>query len=491
MLGIAVGTGNVWRFPRIAAQNAGPDGAGGFLVAWILGLATWSLPLLVAEYAIGRRGRAGPVASFARMGGPRFAPAGAFVALVACGIMFYYAVVAGWCLYYAVRAATAPLPATPAAARAAWDGLHDGPWALVCHAAAVAAAYLAVRSGAASIERANRVLVPALLVAIGACVLRAVTLDGAWDGIATLFAPDLRPLARARTWLDALTQNAWDTGAGWGLVLTYAAYMRREDYVVRNAIATGVGNNLVSLLSATMVFGTVFAVLGGTMPRAEILAVMKDSGPAATGLTFLWMPPLFAAMPAGRLFAVAFFGGLAFAALSSLIAMVEMAVAVLCDLGIGRGRARIAVGLGGYLLGLPSARSLDVLGNQDFVWGVGLLLSGLLVAAVVVRFSVARLFREVLDPIAGDLRWRGTLAFLLRVGIFAQGAILLGWWMDRAASDFATGPWWDPTDPYGVATCLLQWAVAAVLAFALGRGTARRQAAREATGTDEGPRPIP
>lgn len=474
MLGIAVGTGNVWRFPRIAAQNAGDAGAGGFIVAWIVCLLTWSLPLLVAEYAIGRRGRAGPVLAFARLGGGGYGILGGFVALVACGIMFYYAVVAGWCLYYAGISAAMPLPEDPAAARAVWDGFHAG-WAPVAlHALAVVAAYRAVRTGASSIERANRVLVPLLLAAIGACVVRAVTLPGASAGIAFLLRFDPEPLGRARTWLEALTQNAWDTGAGWGLVLTYAAYMRSRDYVVRNALVTGIGNNTVSLLSATMVFATVFSVLGRTMPQAEVLAVMQDSGPAATGLTFLWMPQLFAQMPAGRIFAVAFFGGLAFAALSSLIAMVEMAVAVLVDAGISRDRARRWVCGGGFVLGVPSALSLDVLGNQDFVWGVGLLVSGVLVALLVRRFGIERLFREVLDPIEGDLRWRTSLGWLLRWGVPVQGGVLLAWWIARAASDFASGPWWDPTDPYGVATCVVQWSAAGVLALLLARWTLGR-----------------
>ena len=108
-------------------------------------------------------------------------------------------------------------------------------------------------------------------------------------------------------WLEALTQNAWDTGAGWGLILTYAAYMRQQDPVVRSAASlTGVGNNLVSMLAATMIFGTVFAILGAEgMGRAEILGIMSECGPASTGLTFMWTPQLFAHMAFGRLLAAA------------------------------------------------------------------------------------------------------------------------------------------------------------------------------------------
>ncbi len=95
VLGIAVGTGNIWRFPRIAAQNAGEDGAGAFLLVWLLFLFTWSVPLIIAEYALGRKGRMGVVGTFARVAGARFAWMGGFVGVVATAIMFYYSVVAG------------------------------------------------------------------------------------------------------------------------------------------------------------------------------------------------------------------------------------------------------------------------------------------------------------------------------------------------------------------------------------------------------------
>src|SRR5690606_27692011 len=134
--------------------------------------------------------------------------------------------------------------------------------------------------GVRSIERANRFLVPTLLAIVVLAVIRALTLPGAGAGLAYLFTPEWGQLAEPSLWLEALTQNAWDTGAGWGLILTYAAYMKREHGVVRNAVLTGVGNNTVSLLAATMIFGTAFAVLGDGMARGEILEVMRTSGPA-------------------------------------------------------------------------------------------------------------------------------------------------------------------------------------------------------------------
>ena len=137
VLGIAVGTGNIWRFPRIAAQNAGDDGAGAFLVAWIVFLFVWSVPLIIAEYALGRKGRMGVVGTFAKIAGEKFAWMGAFVGFVATAIMFYYSVVAGWCVYYLIQMTVEPLPLTAEAAQGVWDGFQAGGFPVAFHALAM------------------------------------------------------------------------------------------------------------------------------------------------------------------------------------------------------------------------------------------------------------------------------------------------------------------------------------------------------------------
>ena len=475
VLGIAVGTGNIWRFPRIAAKTGGDDGAGGFLLAWLVFLLAWSIPLIIAEYALGQRGRGGVVATFSRLTGGRLAWMGAFVAFVAAAIMCYYSVVAGWCLYYTGTALFGGPPLSAESALASWDGFQGSGLPVVFHGAMMALAAAACWRGVRSIERVNGVLVPALLVIVLVAVVRAVTLPGAGAGIAYLFTPDWSTLARPATWLEALTQNAWDTGAGWGLILTYAAYMRREDGVVRNAVLTGVGNNAVSLLAATMVFGIVFAVLGADLSTAETLDVMRQSGPASTGLTFIWMPLLFAEMPLGNVFAVGFFLALAFAALSSLISMIELATRVVVDFGVERARALPAVAAGAFAVGVPSALWGDFFGNQDFVWGVALILSGAFVAYAVTTYGPDRLRAETETP--ADWRLPRVWDGWLRVAIPLQAVVLLGWWLWQATTaDFAER-WWDPTEPYSAATVVLQWLVVLVPLVALNRWMARRSGA--------------
>lgn len=474
VLGIAVGTGNIWRFPRIAATNSGGEGAGAFLVAWVLFLFIWSIPLIIAEYALGRKGRMGIVGTFAQIAGERFAWMGAFVGFVATAIMFYYAVVAGWCVFYFVEMFINPLPLSNEAAQGVWDQFQAGYTPLLFHAIAMSFGAWAVWNGVSSIERVNKVLIPTLLVIVLIAVARTVTLDGAAEGLAFLFTPQWDMLARPEVWLEALTQNAWDTGAGWGLILTYGAYMQHRHGIVKNAFITGIGNNIVSLLAAIIIFGTVFAVLGAQMTQAEILDVMQTSGPAGTGLTFIWMPQLFAQMPFGSTLAVLFFLGLAFAAFSSLISMIELSTRVFVDAGLARQTAVGAVCSVGFLLGVPSAVNLNVFANQDFVWGVGLLISGAFVAFAVIRYGVRAFRRDAISEGPGDIDPGAGWDVLAGLVVPIQAVVLLGWWLYQSAAVYAPTTWFNPLDPFSVMTCLVQWGTVLVTLVALNQWMVRR-----------------
>ena len=227
-MGVAVGTGNIWRFPRIAAQSAGESGAGAFLIAWLIFLFLWSIPLIIAEYASGRKYRSGVVGVFLKGMGKKFAWIGSFVAIVPLVITFFYTVVVGWCIYYFVYMLFNPLPENFESSMTIWESYQGSVWPLLTHMIAVGLGALAIWKGIRSIERVNKILIPSLLVIVIISVMRAVTLPGAGEGLAYLFRPQWDQLGDPRIWLNALTQNAWDTGAGWGLFLTYAAYMKKN-----------------------------------------------------------------------------------------------------------------------------------------------------------------------------------------------------------------------------------------------------------------------
>ncbi len=474
-----MGTGNIWRFPRIAAQNSGAEGAGTFLLAWVIFLFVWSVPLIVAEYALGRKGRMGVVGTFIKIAGEKFAWMGAFVGFVAAGIMFYYSVVAGWCVYYLLKTASAPLPLDAQATQGVWDGFQSSNLPLFFHALAMGLGALAVRNGVRSIERVNKVLVPALLLILLIALGRTLTLDGSWEGIGFLFTPDWVTLTRPRVWLEALTQNAFDTGAGWGLILTYGAYMQSRHGVVKNAIITAAGNNAVSILAAVVIFGTVFAILGADTGNAEALEVMRSSGPAATGLTFIWMLQLFAGMPAGSLFAVLFFLGLSCAAFSSLISMIELVTRVVVDLGARRRYAIAGVCTVGFVLGVPSSIHLGFFENQDFAWSVGLMISGAFVAFAVIRYGARRFRIRTIDGLCGDWNAGRAWDIVITYAIPVLAAVLLVWWLYLSATVYAPDTWYDPFDPFSVMSCLAQWGLAMVVFLALNRWLARRTGGAE------------
>ncbi len=458
MLGMAVGTGNIWRFPRIAATNGG----GTFLIPWAIFLLAWSVPLLLVEFAMGKAARRGPIGAFATMIGQSWAWMGAWVVLCATFIMFYYSVVTGWTLRYLGAAIAGELPG--AEPGALWESYAGSGWAVLTMAISLGIAVWVVARGVRGIEQAARILMPTLLVLVVVLAVRAVTLPGAERGLAFLFTPDLAGLGNSRVWLEALTQNAWDTGAGWGLALTYAIYMRAREDTTVNAFVLGFGNNSVSLLAGIMVLCTVFSV------RPDASAEIVGAG--NTGLTFIWVPQLFAAMPAGRFFMAAFFLALFFAALTSLISMVELATRALVDRGMARGKAILWVAVAGFVLGLPSALSMAVFENQDNVWGVGLLVSGLFFGIAVLRYGVDEFRERFVNSAGSDVR----IGRLWNVAIWVvtlEALVLLVWWLSQTISEQGWAASLDPFARWSLGTVLIQFAVVLALCIAFNRRLAR------------------
>jgi NSS family neurotransmitter:Na+ symporter len=453
MLGMAVGTGNIWRFPRIAANNGG----GSFLVAWAVFLLAWSVPLLIVEFAMGKGTRRGPVGAFARTLGPGFAWMGAWVAFVATAIMFYYSVVMGWTIRFFVGTLTGEVPgATPGAF---WSSFNSTPGAVLTHAVAMGLGVFVVSKGVRGIEAAAKVLIPSLVVLVLVLAIRAVTLPGASEGLAFLFTPHLDSLADYRVWIEALTQNAWDTGAGWGLVVSYAVYMRAQEDTALNAFVIGFGNNSMSLLAGIMVLCTVFSV----MPDAAGQIV----GAGNEGLTFIWVPQLFEQIPAGRFFQALFFLALVFAAWTSLVSMIELSARVLIDHGLPRSRAIKIVGMAGFLLGVPSALKLGIFQNQDWVWGVGLMVSGFFFAFAVLRYGVTKWREKFINHEGSDIRVGAWWDWAMRL-VAVEAVVLAVWWLWSArGADFVAT--WTPFSAYNIGSVLIQFGIVLVLLLALNR----------------------
>ncbi|MFQ5706228.1 MAG: sodium-dependent transporter [bacterium] len=447
-LGMAVGTGNIWRFPRIAAQNGG----GSFLIPWLTFLFLWSIPLLIVEFAMGKETRRGTVGAFGKLLGRKYTWMGAFVGFCTMAIMFYYSVVMGWCVKYFV-AATAGA-ADLAQSNQFWQQFTSGYQPVLFHFIAMGIGAFVIYKGVVrGIERANKVLIPSLFFLLIVAAVRALTLPGAIQGLNFLFKPEIGKLLDYRTWLEALSQSAWSTGAGWGLILTYAVYIKKREDVVLNSFIAGLGNNSASLLAGMVIIPTIFSRL----PYDE---AMKAVGAGNTGLTFIWIPRLFEQMPLGSVFMVVFFLALTFAALSSLIAMIELATRIFMDAGLDRHHAILFVGVTGFLLGLPSALSLNFFDNQDWAWGVGLIVSGMFFSFAAIKYGVDKMRTHLINVEGNDLKAGRWFNVVVTIVIPIEFLAMLGWWFYQAISSYDPQGWWNPFRTFSVGTCLFQWGLA-------------------------------
>ncbi|MYF61103.1 MAG: sodium-dependent transporter, partial [Gammaproteobacteria bacterium] len=226
-----------------------------------------------------------------------------------------------------------------------------------------------------------------------------------------------------------------------------------------NAFVIGFGNNSMSLLAGIMVLCTVFSV----MPDAASQIV----GAGNEGITFIWVPQLFALMPGGQFFMILFFMALVFAAWTSLVAMIELASRVLRDAGIERKRAVGIVGIAALVCGIPSALNMDFFHNQDWVWGVGLMLSGFFFAFAVLRYGVTEWRRKFINTGDSDIHIGAWWDWAIRL-VIVEAVVLMVWflWSARGESFAET---WTLFSPYNVGSVIIQAAVAILILWMLNR----------------------
>lgn len=521
-LGMAIGTGNLWRFPRVAAQYDG----GAFLIPWLVFLFTWSIPILIAEFTLGKATRRGPIGAFAKLAGKGAAWMGAFMAFVTLAIATYYSVVTGWTLAYLADALHAVFPQIPGgfdaipeatdpasieasrtASIAHFTALQEGSGSLIpgirdtvaWHFAAVLFVTLVVWSGVRwGIELASKILIPLLfLLLIGGATWVIISFTGAQDGVRYLFTPDWNKLAEPDIWIAGLSQSAWSTGAGWGLILAYGAATRRDADAVVNTKLAATGNNSASLFAALFLFPAIFGLMGaaGASPEA-IKDSLGDSGPASTGAAFTLVPFIFkGAGDSGPWLTIAFYGGLSLAAISSLIALYEMCTRCLIDMGLNRTGAVWLIALIAGGAGVFSALDLAVFTTVDWVAGLGLIFGGLFIAWAVQIYGVDRFRKKLINELGADQKLKGAYNYVLLYAVPLQAIGLLGWWSWYAATDagyydpngVGLSPW-DPTalGTYGIGPLAIWGGTLLLLFFTLSPWIGRASLAGDEKGQDWG-----
>ncbi len=402
-IGSAIGIGSIWKFP----YEVGANGGGAFVAVYVAGLALVVVPLMLAELAIGRRGR-GDAATSLRVvavgegASPRWRAVGAVGALTSFLILSYYAVIGGWTLSYTVDTLVRGLPGDdPAAVDARFADLLASPLRMALFQALfLAACGFVVRRGVQrGIEVAMKVLMPVLAVLLVALAGYSLATGDAAATLRFLFVPDLSNLD-GRSVLDALGLGFFSIGVGLGLLITYAAYSPPGIPLRTVAFASVGADTAVSIVAGLAVFPVVFA--NGLDPA---------SGP---GLVFVALPHAFAAMPGGAVAAVVFFALLVIAALGSAISMLEGAAAVAAHaLRISRDRAVLLTGVACFLVGLVTVLSFNRWSDVHPLGGVG-------------RYAEATLY-DLLDDLTSNV--------LLPLGGLAL-AIFTGWVVsDRLLTD--------------------------------------------------------
>ena len=279
--------------------------------------------------------------------------------------------------------------------------------------------------------------------------------SGAAMGLRFMFIPQWDYLFQGETWIRALTQSAWSTSAGFGMAITYAVAMRKKEDIGLNAFLTGLGNNSVSLIAGVAVLGTVFALSDTTADGLEAV----ESG--SSGLTFIHLTALFATMgTAGWIIGSIFFLAMSFAALTSMVSTLQACVVNFVDMGWERKEAVRYISVAIAVAGIPSAISIEFLDNQDFVWGTGLIISGLMVAIVVMRFGVSDFREKLINTQYADIQigkwWEYIIKYVLPIEFIA----VFGYFIYEKLKDDSESPIEGMgLGMFTILTMIVQWAI--------------------------------
>ena len=349
-IGSAIGLGNIWRFPGVAYSNGG----GAFMIPYIIALLAVGVPVLLLDYALGHRYRGSSPAVFRRVSA-RFEWLGWWHVVICFVIMTYYAVIVAWALRYTIFSLTTAWGDDASGFFSDYIGLGEvseagtpaysaEPIAGVIIPLVLVWAfglYVIARGVSKGVERANRVFLPILVVMFLMLVVRAMLLPGATDGLNTLFTPDWSKLGDYRVWMAAFGQIFFSLSIGFGIMLTYASYLKRRSNLVGTGLTAAFANSSFELLAGIGVFATLgFMAHVQNVPVGELEDI---SGPA---LAFVTFPTIISQMPGGPVFGFLFFASFTLAGLTSFISIIQVvAPAVAEKFGWSNVTATLACGL--------------------------------------------------------------------------------------------------------------------------------------------------
>lgn len=407
-VGSSVGLGNFWRFPYTAGENGG----GAFILIYLLCVLLVGLPLLMAEYGMGRKSGMSAIEGIeslarAESKSGNWGVVGWVGSLTAFFILTFYMVISVWLIAFLMQAPTGKFEGMDAAASATNfnNTIGQGENALarkweilgLLFLFLLANVFVVGRGVKGGLERVATILMPAFFVMLLVVVGFAVTQGDFAQTAAFLFEPKWADVG-FKTFLSALGQAFFSIGVGVGLMITYGAYLDNQTNIPRASVLIVSADTLVALIAGFAIFPIVF--MAGLDPAG---------GP---GLFFVSMPVAFGSIPGGTLFATVFFALALFAAFTSSISLMEVGVSWLEERqGVTRLGAALGVGFVLWMIGAAYVFSLEYLDFVDFMTeGLLLPLGGLLVAV----FAGWIVSRNMLTSELGEGNVMNVWRFLIR-----------------------------------------------------------------------------
>lgn len=346
--GAAIGLGAIWKFPYVT----GMSGGGAFFLIFVAFTLLIGLPLLMSEFIIGRGAGKEAISAYKKL-----APKGLSVwigrlGVVGCFLLLsFYSVVGGWVLIYSVMSVFGLVIGDGTSYGALFETIIGTPWItivglLIFSLLNVLVVSLGIQAG---IEKANKYMMPLLFIFFVILVIRALTFDGAWEGVKFFLAPDFSNIT-GESVLYALGQSFFSLAVGFSCMVTYSSYLKK-DVSIPSSASTVVGLNIfVSLLAGLAIFPVVFAF--GYEPA---------EGP---GLLFIVLPSIFSEIPFGSLFLALFLLLFLFATLTSSFSLYEIIVAAATEnKKYTRKVSTWAIGAIVFVAAIPSALSSSSLSS--------------------------------------------------------------------------------------------------------------------------------
>ncbi len=338
--GSAVGLGNIWRFPYLAAQYGG----GMFLLTYIVLAVTFGFALMVAEITIGRKTGLSAIGAFKKLD-KRFSFIGYLGAIVPMIILPYYSVIGGWVIkYLSVYVVGNGAAAVSDDYFNNFIGNVSEP--IMWFVAFVALTFLVVLFGVEKgIEKVSKIMMPVLVVLALGIAVYSMFIPGAWEGVLYYITPNFSHFS-VKTVVAAMGQLFYSMSLAMGIMITYGSYMKKDVNIESAVHNIEIFDTGIAFFAGLMIIPAVFAFSGGN-------EAALSAGP---GLMFVTLPKVFSSMPGGQVIGALFFLLVLFAALTSSISLAETVISIFCDkFHWNRKFTCIVVLLGCLLLGLPSS----------------------------------------------------------------------------------------------------------------------------------------